>query len=289
MKKKLYLNIVIIQAIIITLSSCVDQKQIAYFQKGVNQPDTLAVAQAYIPKIQPGDILAINVGSLNPIASSFFNPYSTMPVTTDNITMMPGLNAQIPNQQWLAADGGSTPSSLTQSSAPGYLVDASGTIDVPLLGTLKVSGLTTSEAKAMIKDKLKLYLKEPTVSVRFLNYKISVLGEVAHPSVYVIPNESVTLPEALSMAGDMTIFGNRQNVLVIRDDNGKKEFGRVNLNTREVYSSPYYYLHANDVVYVEPNKGRIAQTDKTYQILPIVLSALSFIAIIFTYSHINKL
>jgi len=167
------------------------------------------------------------------------------------------------------------------------LVDAAGTIELPLLGTLKLSGLTTTEAKDLVKSKLQLYLKEPTVSVRFLNYKISVLGEVLRPSVYVIPNESVTLPEALSMAGDMTIFGKRENVLVIRDVNGKKEFGRVNLNTREVYSSPYYYLHANDVVYVEPGKGRIAQTDKTYQIIPIILSALSFIVIIFTYSHVK--
>jgi len=284
MKKSLYLNICIIQAIIITLTSCVDQKQIAYFQKGVNQSDTIAVANAYIPRIQPGDILDINIGSLNPIASSFFNPYSTMPITTDNITMAPQAgNAQSGSGGGGGGGGGGSPS-LTQSSAPGYLVDAAGTIEYPLLGTIKVAGLTTTETRDMIKNKLKLYLKEPSVYVRFLNYKISVLGEVVRPSVYVIPNESVTLPEALSMAGDMTIFGNRQNVLVIRDDNGKKEFGRVNLNTREVYSSPYYYLHANDVVYVEPGKGRIAQTDKIYTILPIVLSALSFLAIIFVYS-----
>ncbi len=280
MKKSLYLNIVIIQAILFTLTSCVDQKQIAYFQKGINQSDTIAVANAYIPRIQPGDILDINTGSLNPLASSFFNPYSTMPVATDNITMTP----QGGNSQSGGSGAGSGAPSLTQSSAPGFLVDPDGTIEYPLLGTIKVAGLTTTETRDLIKNKLKLYLKEPTVYVRFLNYKISVLGEVVRPSVYVIPNESVTLPEALSMAGDMTIFGNRQNVLVIRDDNGKKEFGRVNLNTREVYSSPYYYLHANDVVYVEPGKGRIAQTDKIYTILPIVLSALSFLAIIFVYS-----
>lgn len=210
MKKNLYLNLCIIQAIIITFTSCVNQKQIAYFQKGVNQSDTIAVAQAYIPKIQPGDILAITIGSLNPIASSFFNPYSTMPINTDNTT--------VSGQNNTNSQSGISSQALSQSSAPGYLVDAAGTIEYTLLGTLKVAGLTTAEAKAMIKDKLKLYLKEPTVSVRFLNYKISVLGEVAHPSVYVIPNESVTLPEALSMAGDITIFGKRENILVIRDD-----------------------------------------------------------------------
>jgi len=277
MKKNIYQNIFLVLTVIFCLSSCVDQKQIAYFQKGINQPDTLEVAKAYIPKIQPGDILSIPIGSLNPIASSFFNPFSTMPVTNDNpssqtSTASPGGN------------GGSSSPSLVQSAAPGYLVDADGNIELPLMGTVKVAGLTTKAAHDTIKNKLKFYLKEPTVSVRFLNYKISVLGEVFRPSVYVIPNESITLPEALSLAGDMTIYGKRDNVLVIRDNNGKKEFGRVNLNTRDVYSSPYYYLHANDVVYVEPSKGRIAQTDKTYQILPIILSALSFISIILVYS-----
>ncbi len=168
MKKFLYLNIFVVQAVILTLTSCVNQKQIAYFQKGVNQSDTIGVAKAYIPKIQAGDILAINVGSLNPLASSFFNPYSTMPIGTDN-------NAQNLNG---GIQTGATPSSLTQSAASGYLVDATGDIELPLLGTVKVAGLTTAETKDLIKNKLRSYLKEPTVNIRFLNYKISIMGEV---------------------------------------------------------------------------------------------------------------
>ncbi len=275
MKKNIYHYFFILFVSVIGLSSCVQQKQIAYFQKSLGGSDTLAVAQAYIPKIQPGDILDIPIGSLNPVASSFFNPYSNVPVKTDNTTTpssMSGATAPV-----------SSPS-LVQSSAPGYLVDANGNIEMPLVGTVKVAGLTTIAAKDTIKNRVKLFLKEPTVNVRLLNYKISVLGEVQRPSVYVIPNETITLPEALGLAGDMTIFGKRDNVLVIRDNNGKKEFGRIDLNSREVFSSPYYYLHANDVVYVEPSKGRIAQTDKTYQLLPIVISALSFISIIVVYS-----
>lgn len=276
MKKNICHYIFILFSAILGLSSCVQQKQIAYFQKSLGESDTLAVARAYIPRIQPGDILDIPIGSLNPMASSFFNPYSNVQVKTDNSTapspMSGGSNAPISS------------SSLVQSSAPGYLVDANGNIEMPLVGLVRVAGLTTIAAKDTIKNRVKLFLKEPTVNVRLLNYKISVLGEVQRPSVYVIPNETITLPEALGLAGDMTIFGKRENVLVIRDNNGKKEFGRVNLNSRDVFSSPYYYLHANDVVYVEPSKGRIAQTDKTYQILPIVLSALSFISIIVVYS-----
>jgi polysaccharide export outer membrane protein len=275
MKKKLYFGIFIFQAFILSLTSCVDQKQIAYFQKGANQPDTIAVAQAYIPKIQPGDILAIPIGSLNPIASSFFNPYSTMQVNTQSTDATATANGTAPSP------------SLTQSASPDYLVDASGSIELPLLGNIKLAGLTTTEAREMIKDRLKTYLKEPTVNVRVMNYKISVMGEVAKPSVYVIPNEKITLPEALSLAGDITIFGKRDNILIIRDVDNKKEFGRVNLNSREIYSSPYYYLHNNDVVYVEPGKGKVAQSDRTYQILPVILSALSLIVIIFSYNHLK--
>jgi polysaccharide biosynthesis/export protein len=281
MTKNIYQNIFLYLTVLTFLASCVSQKQIAYFQKDPGQSDTIVISKSYIPKIQTGDILSITVGSLNPVASSFFNPFSTMPVTSDVI----GTSSSVASPGNSSGSSSSVSSPLSQSSAQGFLVDATGAIEFPLLGTIKLAGLTTLEAKNIIKEKLKQYLKEPTVNVRFLNYKISVLGEVLHPSVYIIPNESVTLPEALSMAGDMTIYGKRENVLVIRDDNGKKEFGRVNLNTREVYTSPYYYLHANDIIYVEPNKGRIAQTDKTYQLLPILLSALSFIAIIFSYSR----
>ncbi len=271
MKKNIFQSIFLLLTLFF-LASCVNQKQIAYFQKAVNQSDTVAVAQAYIPKIQAGDILAIPVSSLNPVASSFFNPFSSMPVTNDNSGAANSASSGVPAP------------ALVQAAAPGYLVDASGNIEFPKIGTIKMAGLTTIQATKTITDSLKHYLKEPTVNVRFLNYKISVLGEVLRPSVYLIPNESITLPEALSLAGDMTIFGKRDNVLIIRDENGKKVFGRVDLTTRDVYKSPYYYLHANDVVYVEPNSGRIAQTDKTFQILPLVLSAMSFITILVVYT-----
>lgn len=263
MKKNIYLNVFLYLAIVFALSSCADQKKIAYFQKGINQSDTIDVSKAYVPTIQPGDILSIPVSSLNPAASSFFNPYSNVSPTTP--------------------DPGAVNVTPSLSAANGYLVDAAGLIEFPILGTIKLAGLTTSEARDTIKNRLKVtYLKEPTVNVRFLNYKISVMGEVSRPSVYVIPNEKVTLPEALSMAGDLTVFARRENVLVVRDNNGKKEFGRVNLNTRELFTSPYYYLHSGDLVYVEQGKGKAAQNDQTYRILPIILSALSVFAIIIT-------
>lgn len=266
MKRKKYLKIFLFLTLIIGITSCADQKKYIYFQKNPNQSDTMDVAKAYIPKIQPGDILDIYVSSLNSAASSFFNPLSSSPGTT-GITNNGGNGITAPQ------------ASAGQTSASGFLIDASGVIEFPLIGTVKLSGLNTSEARDTIKNRLKFYLKEPTVNVRFLNYKISVMGEVNHPSVYVIPNEKVTLPEAISMAGDLTIFGKRENVLVIRDNNGKKEFGRVNLNTREVFTSPYYYLRSGDVVYVEQGEGKIAQSDNAYRILPIIISGLTLITL----------
>lgn len=218
----------------------------------------MKVAQDYVPTIRPGDLLSIYVTSLSSAASSYFNPYS---------------------------GGGADPATpgatqLAQSTTPGFLVDADGKIELPLVGLISVGGQTTAQARDVIKEKLKTYLKEPTVNVRFLNYKISIVGEVTRPSVYVIPNEKVTLPEAIAMAGDLTIFAKRENILIVRDNGGKKEFGRVNLNNREVFTSPYYYLHSGDLIYIEQGKAKAAQTDQTYRILPIVLSALTVVGLL---------
>lgn len=271
MKKNIYLNIFLFLSTITLLSSCVGQKQVVYFQKDINQSDTINTAEVYVPKIQSGDILSIPIGSLNSAASSFFNPYSANPSVTDNST--PAMAA--------AAAGAGGIQGGSPGTGQGYLVDAAGGIELPLIGTIKVAGLTTVEAKNLIKNELKdKYLKEPTVSVRFLNYKVSIMGEVTRPAVYVIPNEKVTLPEALTMAGDLTIYAKRENILIVRDNNGKKEFGRVNLNTREVFNSPYYYLHSGDLIYVEQGKAKAAQSDQAYRIVPIILSALTVIGLL---------
>jgi polysaccharide export outer membrane protein len=266
MKKQNYLRLLPFVIILVLLISCVNKKQIVYFQKTSVQPDTIVIANAYVPKIQPGDILSIDVTSLNSMASSFFNPNVSNSSNVDNSLspLSPGI-------------------SNTQITANGYLVDSIGTIDFPLIGTVKIGGLTTTAAKELIKTHLKTYLKEPTVNVRFLNYKVSVIGEVTKPSVYLIQNERITLPEVISMAGDLTIFGKRTNILVVREINGKKEFGHVDLTSRSIYVSPYYYLHNNDVVYVEPTSAKIQQSDPLYKNLPIILSVFSVIILAIYY------
>lgn len=245
---------------LVFLSSCFNEKKITYFQKGPNQADTIEVAKKYIPKIQSGDILSIYVNSLSPEASSFFNPY------TANIT---------PSSAAPDANGG-----LAQAAAPGFLVDAAGKITLPLIGAIEVNNLTIGEATEKIKKQLETYLKEPTLIVRFLNYKISILGEVSKPGIYVVPNERITLPEAITIAGDLTAFAKRNEVEIIRDVDGKKQFGEIDLTNRDVFSSPYYYLHSNDIVYVKASKNKVAQTDVALKIIPLAVSVLSLIIVL---------
>lgn len=242
------------------LSSCISSKELVLYQK--TDSDTLALAPRYIPTIKAGDVLSVQVSSLSPEATAFFNPYATI----------------------AAAERAGLPSSVAPTTpipyTPGYLVNEEGQIELPLIGKQTVQGLTNTQAAAQIRQKLLDYLKEPTVNVRNLNFQISVSGEVARPSLFSIPNEQISLPAALGLAGDVTIYGRRDNVLIIREENGQRTFNRVDLTKRDVFKSPYYYLRPNDIVYVEPGKARVANADRTYQVLPIILSALSFIAII---------
>lgn len=246
------------------LIGCVSSKQVVYFQDNVGTRGSVQLADAYIPQIQPGDVLSIQVSSLNPEASVYFNPYT------------PTSAASVRTQQQTNTSG------LPEMA--GYLVTPSGEIELPLVGRLTVSNLTTSECNALIKKKLIPFLKEPTVNIRNLNFRISVLGEVNRPALFTIPNDQVTLIEAIGLAGDATIYGRRDNVLVIREESGKKTFTRIDLTQRDLFRSPYYYLHPNDIVYVEPGKARVANADRFYLIVPTVLSALSFIAILLTRS-----
>ncbi|GAB3912940.1 polysaccharide biosynthesis/export family protein [Larkinella knui] len=254
-------NWVVFGLLVIGFSSCISQKQITYFQSPATDSTALAevITNRYIPTIQTNDLLGINVNSLNPEASSFFNPYAG----AERVATFQTVNGQVP-----------------VTAVVGYLVDTEGNVQLPLVGKIKVVGLTSAAARDLIQEKLKNYLKEPTVAVRFLNFKVSVLGEVARPSMFSIPNEQMTITEALSLAGDITIYGRRDNVMIIRETNGKREFGRVNMNQRDLFKSPFYYLHPNDVIYVEPGKARLAYADRFYTILPSIIGALSLIAVI---------
>jgi len=237
-------------------ASCVSTKKSVYF---ADQQDQVIASTLNIPEpiIQNNDLLSISVSSLNPQASAIFN---TPNLSNTSTTTSTGIPVQ----------------------TGGYLVNTDGTIQFPILGALKAAGLTENQLRSQIVKSLtdKKLLVDPIVTVRHLNFKVTVLGEVAHPTVINVPNEKITMLEALGLAGDITIYGKRDNVMLIREEEGKKTIKRLNLNSSELLNSPYYYLRSNDIVYVEPNKARVAGSSRSTQILPIVLSGLSFAAIV---------
>lgn len=229
--------------------SCTSQKQITYFQdinsKSVNISDSSVFQD---PMIKSGDLISIKVTSLNLEANQFF---------TFSIDKSPG-------------------------NVPNYLVDSKGCIEVPLIGEVRIIGLTISAAKDTLKKRLEKYLDSPSVMIRYENFKISVLGEVLKPGLYSIPTERINLLEALGLAGDLTIYANRKNVMLIREQDGKREFNNIDLTSSNLFYSKYYYLRSNDIIYVEPGKSKINSTDNFYRVMPIVMSALSVLSIFIT-------
>jgi polysaccharide biosynthesis/export protein len=161
-------------------------------------------------------------------------------------------------------------------------VNKQGMIELPVAGKINVGGLTTAEAKEAIRTKAMVYYKEPVVNVRIVNFKITVLGEVARPGAYIINGEKATILDALGQAGDMTIFGIRKNVVLSRHENGHQKMVRFDLNSTDIFDSPYFYLRQGDIVYVQPSKGKAAANDgamlRTYTIISSTLSLLVVIA-----------
>ena len=221
--------------IAITFASCATTVNVPYFRDVPDSTKVKRVAEAPYtdPVIQPDDILAVTIITIDPTTAAPVNQAANVPVTASGATQ----------------------------GVPGLLVDKDGNISLPILGTIKVAGLNTFQAKMLLKTKANQYFKDPDVQLRFANFKVTVLGEVAHPATYILPNEKVSVLDALGLAGDLTIYGRRENVMIIRDNNGVKETARIDLNNTDLFKSPYFYLKQNDVVYVEPNKAKIVSSD----------------------------
>ncbi|WP_313154668.1 polysaccharide biosynthesis/export family protein [Sphingobacterium multivorum] len=216
--------------VLIMFSSCGSRKNMVYLQPDSVQINT--IYEQYVPKIQPSDILTVVVSAADPKVTAPFNPLSTM--ATSNLTQQVDLALR-----------------------PTYTVDDKGDIVLPMLGRVHVAGLTRIEAIEKIRADLGQYIKDPGVNINFNNFRVSVLGEVARPGSFIMPTERVTVLEALGMAGDLTIRGVRENVMLIREINGVKTVHRLDLTQQNTLNSPYYYLAQNDVIYVEPNKSQI--------------------------------
>lgn len=229
-------------AVALTLTAgCTSYKQVPYLQNPEVVNNYGKEIPLYDAKIMPKDLLSITVNTTDALASAPFN-----------LTVQTSINAALANTN-----------TTTTPALQQYLVNNEGEIDFPVLGHLKVEGLTKTEAENMIREKLTPYLKEtPIVTVRMANYKISVLGEVASPGTFTVSNEKVNVLEALAMAGDMTVYGMRTNVKLIREDaNGKREIKELDLTQSDLILSPYFYLRQNDILYVTPNKAKAKSSD----------------------------
>ncbi|HVU57459.1 MAG TPA: polysaccharide biosynthesis/export family protein [Puia sp.] len=258
------------------MMSCGNMRQLTYMQ---GKFDTAALSQINVkePQVQKGDLLSIIVYSDNPAATTLYNQPL---IVVSNAT---GAGAAMGGEG--AAGGGASASSPVGNSpsTPGYLVDEYGNIQFQGLGILHVEGLTRQQLRDTLDARLQPYLTHPYYTIRFLNYKFTMLGEIQHPGIFSIPGDRINLLEALGLAGDMTFYGRRDNVLIIRENNGKREYARLDLTKPEIVASPYFYLQQKDVVIVEASKKKAAASDQvTTRNLSIALAAASTIAVIYS-------
>lgn len=225
-------------------ASCTTSNKVAYFQNAQDTTYRQKIGIIEAP-FQQGDILNIVVSSRSREASAEFN--SIDPIFK------------------------------------GYLVDREGNVLLPTLGKIQVAGLTKKQLQEKITGLIlsKQLLVEPLVDIRFTNFEVTILGEVSHPTVIQVPSEQISLVKALAYAGDLTIYGKRENVLIVREEDGIRKTRHINLNSSDFLNSEYYYLRPNDLIYVEPNNDRIALSGRKQQVLPLALTGLSFLFVVF--------
>ena len=223
--------LILILAVVMT-TSCASGKDIVYFQ---DEPleDGLLMSEPKQLLYKPDDILTIHVSALDPDTVKPFN----LPLISNNTSNI--ISAQ------------------SSSQVQTYLIDYNGNIEFPVLGKIKVAGLTRTELTSLLVDRIGSMAKDPIVNIRLANFTITIIGEVSNPGTFTIQDERITILEALGLANDLTIFGKRKNVLIIREVDGKKKFAKIDLTSINTVNSPVYYLQQNDVIYVEPNNAKI--------------------------------
>lgn len=247
---------IFIPLLLVLLNSCVHHRELLNLNEGSGFPNLPESTLYTALLIQPDDLLSISIQSSDPIASAPYNlGFASGPTGNTSVANTGAFNS--------------------------FLVDPDGNIFLPELGRLKVAGLSTFDTRDTITARLKKFLREPIVNIRLQNFKFTVLGEVGRPGTFSILNERINIFEALGTAGDVGVYGNRMNILVIREENGKRSFGRLDLHQRDIFSSPYFYLRQNDLIYVEPSKHKTASvTDGANKYLQWGLPIVSIISII---------
>lgn len=239
---------------IVLFASCVSHKQVTYFNDIQDlQSGELNIPDAPSSLLKNGDLVEVQISSISLETNAYFQ--------TDQSSSDEGFGGNL------------------------YQIDESGFIHLPLVGKIAIAGLSKEEARLAIETALLEYVQKPSVNLRIADYKITVLGEVNAPGVYKIPTAEASLLEALGYAGDLTVYGVRENVLLIRDNGEEKSFHRLNLNDSSVLESEHFYLQNNDVIYVQPTKGLTSKDDNIYRILPLVISSLTFVAVIISLNQ----
>ena len=255
-------------SLILLCCSCGNPRELQYLQGSF---DTVKLSKVVypVPLIQKNDLLSISVYSDDPRASAYFNLPSQTVVTSTGTMSNP-------------ADVVSTPTGST------YLVNEIGFIMMPGLGRIQVAGLTKGQLDTLLLEKLKDKLQNPYVIIKLASYTITLIGEVTKPGQFTIPNERVSLLEAIALAGDLTPYGRRENILLIREINGQRTYHRLNLKDPEILGSPYFYLQPNDVVIVDPNKTKASVNDQVLvRNIAIIVSVISVLAVVVSLSRSN--
>jgi polysaccharide export outer membrane protein len=242
------------------LSSCASRQDVVYFQDEAISTALENQNANFELRYKTDDLLTINVSS-----SQAFDAEGL------DVTKPFNLPAVSYNSTVIDAQG--------NLKMQAYLIDVNGNIEFPVLGQLKLGGLTKGEANDLLKSKLKVYINDPLVTIRLANFTISILGEVKNPGTFTIQDERVSLPEALGMAGDLTIYGRRDNVILIREVNGEKQYAKLDLRSVNIMNSPNYYLTQNDVIYIEPNSAKVRSSSYN-QNNGIIISAIGTLATI---------
>jgi polysaccharide export outer membrane protein len=262
MKKKRHF-LIFIATTVFLINSCAHTEKLLYLRNIPRDTTTLIQQQTFQTVITNNDILQIGLTSTDDQLEKLFSGGS------------------------LAINGLPTNPTAQSSSTggiSGYLVNDKGMIKLPLLGDVKAAGLTKEQLEKLIREQLvdKEIAKDALITVRIANFRITVLGEVGRPGVIPVPSEHITVPEALAQAGDLTVYGNRANVLLVREVDGKRIFKRFSLNYDQMFDKDIYYLHNQDFLYVETTSSKAAQADRSTQLAPYFFSVVSLILVLYT-------
>jgi len=237
----------------VLLTSCNTSRNLVYFDDLGDT--TTPIKNNVVTKITPNDLVSISVSTLDPESNVLFNTGMLLP-----------RNAV-----------------ATEEETEGFLVNKDGYINFPVIGKIQLAGLTLEEATEKMTILISKHVKRPVVNIRLLNFRVTVIGEVNNPSTFVVPTGTITILEALGLAGGMTTFGKPEDILLIRQSEGVRTTIRLDLNDEEILNSPYFYLQQNDVLYVEPhNRSKVAQTSAFNRYIPIIVSAISALGIYLT-------